>query len=314
MTLTMQMRSLMGLLFWAIPLMTAPVWAQDDFCSQEGVPARIYANIPVTTAGNLRDFLVTNDLERLVTIEELFAMTPDVAKSAEASLKEVEDYLDFLNKYYGFMLEAASEDIGRLISERLMGELDSLYFQTNTRGRRIYFATHSGDDGASSIGYAAYGTYTYIGEEAISVTLKLVRLSDGESRTFVSAGEPLPAIKSLAMKIFDAFQFPGSQGVTNPFTEYSWAGGAKDGVATTIRLTEAADFCAALGGRLPSKIEMMLAHSLGPYVSGAKIATNSRYAVTEDAEVKMFLPADGSCLKNRFDQTAQVEVLCLVPR
>ena len=292
----------------------AQVMAQDDFCSQDGVPARIYASIPVTTAGNLQNFLRTNDLERLVTIEQLFSMTPEVAESAEASLKEVEEYLAFLNKYYGYMLEAASENIGRLISERLMGELDALYFQNSTRWRRIYFATHSGPDGQNPIGFAAYGTYAFINEETISITLKLVRLSDGESRTFVSAGEPIAAVRSLAVKIFDAFQFPGSQGVTNPFVQFAWVGGPKEGVATKLRIAEASDYCAALGARLPSKIEMMLAHSLGPYVSGAKIDAGLRYAVTETDEVKVFLLADGSCLKNRYDQTAQVQVLCLKAR
>ena len=126
--LTRLARELYPLSIFAAVLISGPVAAQDDFCSQDGVPARIFANIPVTTAGNLQDFLKTNDLERLVTIEQLFAMTPEVAKSSEASLKEVEDYLAFLNKYYGYMLEAASENIGRLISERLMGELDALYF------------------------------------------------------------------------------------------------------------------------------------------------------------------------------------------
>jgi hypothetical protein len=37
------------------------------FLLTRGVPARIFANIPVTMAGNLQDFLKTNDLERLVT-------------------------------------------------------------------------------------------------------------------------------------------------------------------------------------------------------------------------------------------------------
>lgn len=306
-----RLQRLSGLFIGFAVVMSGPAFGQDDFCSQDGVPARIFANIPVTTAGNLQDFLKTNDLERMVTIEQLFAMTPEIAKSAEASLQEVEDYLAFLNKYYGYMLEAASENIGRLISERLMGELDALYFQTSTRGRRIYFATHSGPDGQDEIGFAAYGTYAYIDSEAISITLKLVRLIDGESRTFVSAGEPLQAIKRLAAKMFDAFQFPGSQGVTNPFSKSVWLGGAKEGVSTTLRVTEASEYCAALGARLPTKIEMMLAHNLGPYVSGAKIDSGLRYAVTEGGEVKMFLPADGSCLKNRFDQTAQVQVLCL---
>jgi hypothetical protein len=48
-------------------LISGSVSAQDDFCSQDGVPARIFANIPVTMVGNLQDFLKTNDLERLVT-------------------------------------------------------------------------------------------------------------------------------------------------------------------------------------------------------------------------------------------------------
>ena len=91
----------------------------------------------------------------------------------------------------------------------------------------------------------------------------------------------------------------------------AWLGGPKEGVSATLRVAEARDYCAALGARLPTKLEMMLAHSLGPYVSGAKIDPALRYAVTEGDEVKMFLPADGSCLKNRFDQTAQVQVLCL---
>ena len=111
--------------------------------------------------------------------------------------------------------------------------------------------------------------------------------------------------------MFDAFQFPGSQGVTNPFAKSAWFGGPKEGVSTTLRVAEAREYCAAPGARLPTKIEMMLAHSLGPYVSGAKIDPGLRYAVTEGDEVKMFLPTDGSCLKNRFDQTAQVQVLCL---
>lgn len=209
------------------------------------------------------------------------------------------------------MLEAASENIGRLISERLMGEIDALYFQTNTLGRRIYFATHSGSDGRDAIGFAVYGTYAYINSESISIMLKLVRLSDGESRTFVSAGEPLKAIKKLAAKMFDAFHLPGSQGVTNPFATSAWLGGPKEGVSTTLRVAEASEYCAALGARLPTKIKVMLAHSLGPCVSGAKIDPGLRYAVTEGDEVKVFLPADGSCLKNRLDQTAQVQVLCL---
>ncbi len=78
-----------------------------------------------------------------------------------------------------------------------------------------------------------------------------------------------------------------------------------------MRVAEASEYCAALGARLPTKIKVMLAHSLGPCVSGAKIDPGLRYAVTEGDEVKVFLPADGSCLKNRLDQTAQVQVLCL---
>jgi hypothetical protein len=289
------------------------VRATDDFCKNEGLPVFIYAKIPITSAGNLKDFLSTNNLDRFTTLEDILYITPQVAQSAQASLAEIQEYLTYLNDFYDYMLNASSEDIGRLISERLMGEIDALYFTSTTPNRQIIFQQGSGDQALERISHVAYGNYSFIGTNSISLTLKLVRLSDGETRTFISSGAPLPAIERLAFRIFDAFQFPATQSISNPFSEKNWIGGPVVGAATEMRVRDAQAFCEGMGARLPSRMELLLAYNLGPYISGARLSSDQSYVVTEDDEVKVFWPGDGSCFAQTFDMTKKANVLCLTP-
>ena len=82
---------LSGLFIGFAFVISGPAFGQDDFCSQDGVPARIFANIPVTTAGNLQDFLKTNDLER-----DLYEARKKIEKDArenQLNNREIEDII-----------------------------------------------------------------------------------------------------------------------------------------------------------------------------------------------------------------------------
>lgn len=300
-------------LFGALALfavaLAEPAPASDDFCGAQDSQATIYANIPILRTGNLYDFLKTQNISRYDGIEKFLTETPKIAESAKADLTGVLNYLYGLNDLYNYMAKDSGEGIGNLISERLRGEIDALYFNENTQMRRISFKDMPGPD--ADIAYAAYGTYTFIGAGNVSITIKIVRLSDGETRTFVSAGQPLEAAQQLAFKIFDAFQFPNRQSITNPFQGKAWVGGLSDGVGREIRVSDAEDYCLAIGAVLPRKIDIMLASNLGAYLTGARIDMEKAYIVSEDGKVKTYIPSKGSCAPQSNDKTETAIVLCL---
>jgi hypothetical protein len=283
--------------------------ASDDFCGDPQSKVSIYASIPVLRAGNLYDFLETQSIDRTQGIEAFLQRSPELAASSQSSLSEIATYLYALNDLYSYMSRDSSEGIGTLISERLRGEIDSLYFNQNTLTRRISFREDGVEE--AKIEYAAYGTYTFISEGNVSISIKIVRLGDGETRTFVAVGQPLAATKTLASKIFDAFQFPSRSSITNPFAGKVWVGGEGVGVGTRMRVADAAEYCSALSSELPTKTDVMLASTLGPYVTGARIDPEESHVVTDDGTVSTFVPATGTCFSASNDATETAVVLCL---
>jgi hypothetical protein len=294
----------------AIPLLLPQLlFASDDFCGEPGSKVTIYADIPVLRAGNLYDFLQTQNIGRYQSIESFLQKTPELAAGAKASLTDVAAYLYALNDLHLYMLQTSSEGIGTLISERLRGEIDMLYFNENTQNRRISFRGRETDE--AQIDYAAYGSYTFLNEGNISISIKITRLKDGETRTFVASGQPLAAAKTLASNIFYAFQFPGRSSIANPFADKVWVGGLRDGVGSKMRVADAAEYCAALSAELPSKVDIMLANNLGAYVTGARIDAEEPYVVLDGSKVSTFTPATGTCFPASNDKTEIAMVLCL---
>lgn len=300
----------LGLVFSiCLVLMADYADASDDFCGEQNTQATIHANIPVLRVGNLYDFLETQKISRYDGIEKFLKQTPNVAESTKSSLSDVLNYLYGLNELYGYMAKDSSEGIGNLISERLRGEIDNLYFTHNTQSRRISFKDAVSND--TILSYAAYGTYTFISEKNVSITLKIVRLIDGETRTFFGTGEVLEATRELAFSIFDAFQFPSQQSITNPFEGKVWVGGLSDGVGREMRISDAEEYCRAIGADLPSKTDIMLAANLGVYLTGARVDVQKPYVVKEDDTVKTYIPEVGSCSSQSNDKTETAITLCL---
>ena len=284
--------------------------AADDFCGDQQDKAFIYAKIPVTTGGNLRDYLDTNGLSRFATIQDILDATSKIGAATNSNLEKIESYLYALNDYYSYMLKSSSEGIGQMISERLMGEIDNLYFNQTTNNRRLYFSDQPQNSEYGN-GFTANGTYSFISEGNVSISLRITRLKDGEIRTFVSSGEPIAATKRLAQRVFEAFQMPGNQGVFNPFSDAIWLTGETTGFGAKMRVKDAVEYCSAFGARLPTKIELLLASKLGPYVTGLKMDDRLQYVATENETVKVFLPATGQCLDVGNDLTKQAMVVCI---
>lgn len=298
-------------------IMTALVtlWAQaglagDDFCGTDDAPALIYARIPITSVGNLRDYLDTNGYSRVGSLQDILALTPSVGAATGASLEQIASYLASLNDFHSHMMKTSSENIGQLISERLAGEIDALFYTVQTANRRISFngAEENFTDGS---GYTASGTYAYVADDTISISLKITRLQDAETRTFVAVGEPITAVRQLAHRVFDAFQFPSNQSVFNPFHDRTWVSLGSGSGGTAMRMSDVSDYCAALDARLPTKMELLLAYKLGQYVSGIKINPRAPHAVTDGGTLKALTPATGSCTPAGNEVSRQYVVACI---
>lgn len=289
-------------------------WAEagDDFCGANNEPAYIYTKIPITSSGNLKDYLATNGSSRIGTINDILTLTPSLGASNGADLSQVAAYLTSLNDFHDYMMASSSEGIGQLISERLAGEINNLFNSTQTINRRIRFNS-SVEEVTKGNGYTASGTYTFVGNDRISISIKITRLSDAESRTFVSVGEPVLATKRLAQRIFTAFQLPSNQSVFNPFHDKTWVsiGGSMKG--ERMRMNDAGEYCSTLNARLPTKIEMILANKLGPFVSGVHIDDNEAYVVTDNDKLTVLEPSTGSCPISINEVSRQYLVVCIRP-
>ncbi len=82
-------------------------------------------------------------------------------------------------------------------------------------------------------------------------------------------------------------------------------------MGTRMRVADAAEYCSALSSELPTKTDVMLASTLGPYVTGARIDPEESYVVTDDGTVSTFVPATGTCFPASNNATETAVVLCL---
>lgn len=285
-------------------------FADNNFCGTDEEPALIYSRIPISSVGNLRDYLDTNGYSRVGSLQDILSLTPSVGAATGANLDQIASYLWLLNDFHSSMMKSSSEQIGQLISERLAGEIDLLFYTNQTTNRRISFNSAE-EQFLNGNGYTANGTYAYVADDTISISLKITRLKDAETRTFIAIGEPITAVKQLAFRIFDAFQFPSNQSVSNPFHGKTWVSIGGGNTGTAMRMSDAMEYCKALNARLPTKMEVLLASKLGQYVSGIKINPRAPYTVTDSVKLKALIPATGSCNTVGNEVSRQYMVACI---
>ena len=299
-----------SLLYVFLILWVQAAFADDNFCGTDDEPALIYSRVPISSVGNLRDYLDTNGYSRVGSLQDILSLTPSVGAATGANLDQIASYLASLNDFHSSMMKSSSEQIGQLISERLAGEIDSLFYTNQTTNRRISFNSAE-EQFFNGNGYTANGTYAYVADDTISISLKITRLRDAETRTFVAVGEPITAVRQLAFRVFDAFQFPSNQSVFNPFHDKTWISLGGDSAGTAMRMSDALEYCEALNARLPTKMEVLLASKLGQYVSGIKINPRAPYTVTDSGVLKALIPATGSCNTVGNEVSRQYLVACI---
>ena len=305
--------------FSIVTLIFSPVFGDDFFCEDQNQQVKFNAFIPLTAHGNLAEYLDTNDKGRIKTIMDLSKIASELSQNSGDGLEATAEFLSFINGYYDYMLRISEKDIGKVLSDQIVGSIDEKYRQTNTVSRKLEFVTTDLYYNKNRIfsqennlpDFTAYGSFAYVDDNKITISFKIIRLSDGASRSFVSTGDPLQAANHIADMIFDAIQFPVAKDIFNPFSEFEWIGANNNQIPADIRLSDSLNYCVALGSRLPTKIELIIANQLGPYVSGVKIYPSFKYAVTDDGEVSYLTPQTGECLKQTNDQTLAVKVYCL---
>jgi len=300
-------------------LSISPSHADDFFCENPDQTVKMHAFIPLSSSGSLVEYLRTNESGRINSLRTLTQLAAELSEKSGEGLEATAEFLSFINGYYDYMVEASSNDIGKLLSEQIIGTIDENYRQTNTPSRKLEFVTTNLYRGNQEIysqiksfpEFAAYGNYNYIADQKVSISLNIIRISDGTTRTFVSTGTPINAAVKIGNMVFDAIQFPIATHIFNPFSKVKWIGSNNNQTPANIRLSDSFDFCARFGARLPTKLELLVADQLGPYVSGVRINHSDKYAVIDDDKVSYFIPKTGECFKQTSDKTATVNVFCL---
>jgi len=300
-------------------LSTFPLQADDFFCENPDQTVKLHAFIPLSSSGSLVEYLKTNESGRINSLRTLTQLAAELSEKSGEGLKATAEFLSFINGYYDYMVEASSNDIGKLLSEQIIGTIDENYRKTNTPSRKLEFVTTNLYRGNQEIysqinslpDFAAYGNYNYIADQKVSISLNIIRISDGATRTFVSTGNPINAAVNIGNRVFDAIQFPTASDIFNPFSNIKWIGSNSNQAPANIRLSESLDFCASFGARLPTKLELLIADQLGPYISGVRISASEKYAVIDGDKVSYFTPKTGECFEQTSDKTITANVYCL---
>lgn len=286
----------------------------------------LWPEIPIVRGADLHNYNQATSISRLELMQELVGFMTQLLEASESS-KNPDKEKDLLNAIMTFdQLYDRHKQIGKdgmeeFIENGIRSSLDQLYRQDMIQDRSIRFVQnqemstlkgmssgshYSGSITGPFLNQAAfmYGSYTVpsIGSGFLTITVTLVRVSDGMTENFSATAFADDAPMAIARKIFQFFeeekQFQRHQ---NPNPGLKWikptlrsGDQARYGVTRDVALR----FCQAQGGRLPTVDEIQVASLTNLSQGGIVLKTASYYhvAVSKTSQTsKLFLNTSDNC-------------------
>ena len=287
---------------------------EGRFCGPPQSPVLVSARLPILKAGNVPDFLATNQIARQNTIatyaniaERLLAIP-----GGPVGPEDLQPLFRFLNGMHDTMVNSADQGIGQALADGFLSAVEDLYARNPVPLRRIRFsyshpALAKPEEDAPT--YVLYGQYTVVGAQQLRLTITVLRTDTAEQRSF-SAIAPLTQVSAaVAQHFFDAFQRPELAEFVDPMPKTEWVPLPATLAVQDVLTTQARAVCAAQGARLPTRLEITLGAAFGPYFTGVGFDPSRYYTIEDENGLQVMNLYSSECLPPAPRQKAAV--LCI---
>jgi hypothetical protein len=243
----------------------------------------VWPNIPVVKAADLDEYAADRKV-----FADLHAAQGDPA-AILAALQAV----DTLQTHHA---GRSGNEMGRTMNVQVIGELDRLTRNINTRTPKLRFefaritpaelqrpaaldakALDALKAKASQITLVGYITYTQLGGSFVQLTGTLVKLSDGDSQSFTVTGPVTQIGAALAKEWFDYFYSNRLAAHTNPMPHNEWLNAAPSHINQLVSLDTARRYCRSQNADLPGVEEMETGETSGIYHGGIELKKDALY-------------------------------------
>ncbi|MBP6395994.1 MAG: hypothetical protein KA309_09645 [Giesbergeria sp.] len=243
----------------------------------------VWPNIPVVKAADLDEYAADRKL-----FADLHGASGDPA-TILAALQAV----DALQLHHA---SRAGNELGRSLNAQVLGEIDRLTRNINTRTPKLRFefasitpaelqrpaaldtkALDALKAKASQITLVGYMTYTPLGGSFVQLTGTLVKLSNGDSQSFTVTGPVTQIGAALALEWFNYFYSNRLASHANPMPRSEWMNAAPSHVNQLVSLDMARRYCQSQNADLPGVEDMEMGETSGPYHGGIELKKDALY-------------------------------------
>lgn len=286
--------------------------ADTPFCPEGDAPLYIHSVLPVIKNANIKDFVETNQLNRFGTIVDLVDLGNAIASSIPAAGSQgVQDLLSFYDDFFNYITKNSDQGVDGYISSKILSEIEALHYLKQIKKRRVVLR-RTETLPADAYRYSVIGSYSYINDGKVMISVVVRNVNTGEQRAFASSGKIDDAIKRIALEIFDLFYLPEPPNFLNPFANKDLIEINSNFYKNRIDHRFAEQICATQNARIISRQELKLASSLGKYISGVDIDSSDFYTVTDPTDGLMrLLPATDECYKTRPNEKVLTRLICV---
>lgn len=284
------------------------------FCGPSQSPVQVSARLPILKAGNIPDFLATNQMARQNAITTYAAIAERLLAIPDGPVgpEDIQPLFRFLASMHDTMVNSADQGIGQALADGFLSAVEDLYARNPVPLRRIRFSySHPAlaDLEEDAPTYVLYGQYSVVSAQQLRLTITVLRTDTGEQRSF-SAIAPLTQVSAaVAQSFFDAFQRPELAEFINPMPKTEWVPLPATLAVQDVLTTQARAVCAAQGARLPTRLEMTLGAAFGPYFTGVGFDPSRYYAIEDENGLQVMNLYASECLPPAPRQKAAV--LCI---
>lgn len=278
----------------------------------------IWPNMPVIRATDFAEYRMDR---------EIFAKLHD-GSADPATMMDALKAVDDLQAHHD---RRAMADLGRSLNLQLIAELDRLVRNANivTPKLRFDFAEIKPSDlqrpaaldakaldalkaKVRQLTLISYLTYTRLDGSTIQLTSTLVRLSNGQSQSFMVTAPVTTVADVLARVWFDYFygnRFPQH---SNPMLDKEWLTAAPGHLGKLVSREAAERYCASQKATLPDLPQMELGEAAGFHHGGISLVADSLYHIQNGMYYSSETShVDGRLRKNLMPSTSNGYYYCI---